>query len=292
MLIVIAGDSLSLPRPHRIKEFDPLKERELAIHYTDTYGYQLRHELESLYPKMFIDVQNRSQRACTIKHVFQQFADHLYYFNPHVIVLHVGIVDCWFRQELNGMQHVNVQEFSQFFQQIIEYIRNRPETKLIVVGVAPTSMKMEQRNPGILQEIKRYNHVLRSKSDCNQVFFIDMEQHVSANNPHEYLLPDDHHLNVSGNALVCREVGSIIRAIIENELGFLAFTEQNNKEDAYGHFRASFEAYSSYVDNLYNLLGFAIENNDTDLIREITEVMRKADISDPQLLEMVKTASV
>jgi lysophospholipase L1-like esterase len=248
--------------------------------------------LNNLYPEMNIDVQNRSQRAYTIKHVYQQFVDHLYYFNPRVIILHVGIVDCWFREELNGKQHVNVQEFSQLFQQIIEHIRNRPETKLIVVGVAPTSMKMEQRNPGILQEIKRYNHVLRSKSDCNQVFFVDMEQHISANNPHQYLLPDDHHLNISGNALVCKEVGSIIRAIIESELGYLAFTEQNNKVSAYGYFKASFEAYSPYVDNLYNLLGLAIENNDINLIQRITEVLRNADISDPQLLEMVKIITV
>ena len=90
MRILIAGASLTLPRPYRINEFNPEKDKELAVQYHETYGSLLQKELNRLYPNKYFEVINRGQRAFTIKHVVNQIFDHVYYFQPNIFILHVG----------------------------------------------------------------------------------------------------------------------------------------------------------------------------------------------------------
>ncbi|MBW7473366.1 SGNH/GDSL hydrolase family protein [Paenibacillus oenotherae] len=212
MLLVLAGNSLSLPRPHQIKAFDPATERGLAISYTDTYGYLLNLALARQYPEYAVSVQNRSQRGYSILDVLHQIEDHLYYFQPDYLILHIGIVDCWYRAELEGRSYVNIQTFTKSCLKLVEHMRRRPETNLLVIGIAPTSCKMEERYPGILQQIADYNHVLSCIADHHQIHYVDLASHISPHDPQQYLLPDDQHLNKEGNKLVCQQLLQVIRS--------------------------------------------------------------------------------
>ena len=209
--ILIAGDSLSLPRPHQIKNFDPKTDKDLAVHFHETYGYLLQKGLERHFPDKEVFIINRSRRAFTIKDIQKEFFDHLHYFEPDMIVLHVGIVDCWFRE--GGQQFVNINEFSHAYTQILNTLKLKPQTKMIVIGIAPTSVKMDTRFPGLNDEINKYNKVYQNFIDEIQTFYIDMARYIDPHEPSHYLLPDHHHLNKEGNQLLYKKLFEICKSI-------------------------------------------------------------------------------
>lgn len=209
--VLIAGDSLALPRPYNIYTFDPEKDEELAVHVHDTYGYMVQKELSKIYPK--IDVINRAQRAHTIRDVYVQFFDHLFYFQPDIVILHTGIVDCWPRKELNGESKTNIRNFFEYYNEIVKLIKKRRHTKLIIIGICPTSKKMDKKYSGTLQRIDKYNQILMSGRDQQQIFFINMQKYIDIDRPNVYLLSDDQHLNRKGNKLVCSLICNLINKI-------------------------------------------------------------------------------
>lgn len=269
MRILIAGDSLTLPRPYRINEFNPENDKELAVHYHETYGSLLQKELNRLYPNKYFEVINRGQRAFTIKHVVNQIFDHVYYFQPNIFILHVGIVDLWFREELNGGQYVNLSSFEENVQKVIKIINSVQNMKLIIIGIAPTSLKMNKRYKNILLEISKYNNVYKKYVDFNQIFYIDLEKHIRPEDPHKYLLYDDHHLNREGNKLIFNKLKNLICAFLESDLGVEIFEHQRNMDIAIEHFKKSYMHYPYYLDNLYNLLTLLYENKKYDEINSI-----------------------
>jgi len=81
MRIIIVGDSLGLPRPKNIRQFNTDTREELAVYFQHTYGFLLQDALNLTYPDERFDVINRSQRFFTIKNVYEQFADHLFFLS-------------------------------------------------------------------------------------------------------------------------------------------------------------------------------------------------------------------
>ncbi|TBL73012.1 SGNH/GDSL hydrolase family protein [Paenibacillus thalictri] len=288
MRILVAADSLSLPRPHRINNFNPVTENELAVHYHETYGSLIDRKLRQNNPELYIEVINRGQRSCTIKSVAEQFADHLFFFQPDVIVLQVGIVDLWYREHLGGKQYVNVHEFSVYYSRILEFIKMRPQVKLAVVGILPTSVKMDTRYSGINKQVTLYNQVLKKGADNNQVFFIDMEPDLNPKQPQQYLLPDDHHLNKAGNQLVAGKLLSLLQAIIYNVAGFQHY-QQNHFDEAYSNFVSSYESFSDYADNLYNLICLAFDRNEFLLLKQIFDKIQKHNLHHTELNDLIHT---
>jgi len=144
MRILVAGDSLGLPRPHRINSYSP-DETELAVSYENTYSSILNKELLDYYKmEPNIEVINRSRRFQTIKNVTEEFADHLFFYEPDVIIMQVGIVDCWFRENLSGKQMVDRESYKQYLLKILELLAHRPACKVIIIGISPTSVKMQK----------------------------------------------------------------------------------------------------------------------------------------------------
>ncbi|MET3697637.1 GDSL-like lipase/acylhydrolase family protein [Bacillus oleivorans] len=287
MRILIAGDSLTLPRPYRINSYDPHQESELAVKYSETYGSLIQRELCKLYPHKEIEVINRGQRGFTIKHILNQIHDHVYYFQPDVLILHVGIVDCWFREELNGRQFVNLNDFEKGVSEVVKIINSNDTTKLIIIGIAPTSLKMEERYKGLLEEIKKYNKILREQVDYNTIFFIDLENHIQPENPHKYLLMDDQHLNKEGNRLIFNDINNIICALIENQIGVECFQGSSSIKQALNHFNCSFAHYPFYLDNLYNILLLSLELKDIESINLILKTLEGIQINNHELIELI-----
>ncbi|MEJ9230830.1 SGNH/GDSL hydrolase family protein [Peribacillus butanolivorans] len=206
--VLITGDSLALPRPYNIRTFDPEKDEELGIHFHNTYGYLLQKELSKIYSKT--EIINRAQHGQCIGDVYVQLFGHLFYFQPDIIILHVGIVDCWPRKELNGKPKTDIGNFSMYYDKIIELLKKRKQTKLIIIGICPTSKRVEEKYPGTLQQINKYNNILMSGSDQQQIFYIDMEKHIDIDYPNVYLMLDDQHLNRKGNKLICNLIKDIL----------------------------------------------------------------------------------
>lgn len=288
MRILITGDSLALPRPYFINDYNPAKDHELAVSYDQTYGSLLQKELSQLYPEKYIELINRGQRAFTIKHVENQIIDHTYFFEPDIIILHVGIVDCWFRAELNSKQYVDIQSFEKAAQHIVNIINSTKTTKIIIIGICPTSMKMERRNKGLLKEITKYNEVFKKYIEHNRIFYVDMEKHINPNNPHKYLLPDDHHLNRDGNYLIFNELKNLVCAFIESDLGVEYFEISKNIGGANEHFKRSYSYFPIYLDNLYNLLTLSYELKEYNYLKSIISAIKNFHIEKHEIINLLQ----
>lgn len=216
MRVLNLGDSLGLPRPENIKNYFPTSER-LAVSYEETYSSIISREINTLIDDLTpIEVINRSARSSTIKDISKDIFDHLFYFQPDIITMQVGIVDCWYRENINNQQLVTIEEFKVYLNQICELLSYRPNCKLIIIGICPTSEKMNNRYMGIDKDIKYYNQALKDIVNNQNIYYVDMEKFIDSKNPHLYLLPDDIHLNKEGNKLVAEECVKIITHIIKN----------------------------------------------------------------------------
>jgi len=256
MRILVLGDSLGLPRPHRINAYSP-SEKELAVAYHQTYPSIIQKALiNEFIESNYFEVVNRSRRFCNLRDILREFSDFLYFYEPDIIVLQIGIVDCWYRE--NRMQIVDKKEFGQNLTKILEMLKLRPNCKLIIVGICPTSEKMNQRYQGQNQEIKNYNEIYKKYVDNNKVFYIDMENHIEPTNVNAFLLPDDHHLNSEGNKLVAQELLKIIKAIHFSKAGFQAYAD-GLLEEAYINFKNAFIVYPYYEDNIFNFVQMIME---------------------------------
>lgn len=286
MRILIAGDSLGLPRPHRINNYSP-EENDLAIRYEDTYSSIINKKLMADF-KMnpFVEMINRSRRAQTIIGVSQEFADHLYFYEPEVIIMQVGIVDCWFREHLNGKQMVNRKNFKEHLLKIVGLLSERPRCRLIIIGISPTSVKMQDRYPGIIREIRLYNQVLKAVVNYKNIFYIDMEKYVKPIRPQEYLLPDDHHLNRAGNQLVAKQAIGLLKGFIYADCGIKQY-EKKEPESALKYFEKSYQEYPGNLYNLYNLMVMYFGNKQIEKLNLLIRYVKENKIGDPEILNIV-----
>lgn len=287
MRILVAGDSLGLPRPHRINNYSP-EETELAVRYENTYSSIINRELmKHCNMNPFIEMINRSKRAQTIVGVNQEFVDHLFFYEPDVIIMQVGIVDCWFRENLGGKQMVDRMSYKQNLTRILELLAQRPACKLIIIGIAPTSVKMQKKYPGLNREIRLYNHVLKSNVDHKTVFYIDIEKHIKPQQAQEYLLPDDQHLNREGNRLVADLAISLLKGFIYADLGVQQYNE-DNVEGALKYFEQSYEVQPLNLYNIYNLMVIYFGNEQMDKLKPLIEYVKVNKIDDAGLLNIVR----
>lgn len=287
MRILVAGDSLGLPRPHRINNYSP-EETELAVGYANTYSSIINRELINHYNmKPFIEMINRSRRAQTIIGVNQEFADYLFFYEPDVIIMQVGIVDCWFRENLGEKQMVDRASYKQNLTRILEILAHRPACKLIIIGIVPTSVKMQKKYPGLNREIRLYNQVLKSSVNNKTVFYIDVEKHIQPQQAQEYLLPDDQHLNLEGNRLVAEQAISLLKGFIYADLGVQQYNEEN-VEEALKYFEQSYEAQPLNLYNLYNLMVMYFGNEQMDKLMPLIEYVKVNKIDDAEILNIVE----
>lgn len=283
MRILILGDSLGLPRPHRINNYSPL-EQELAVSYEQTYSSIIQRSLlESFKLEPYFEVINRSRRFCTLRDIDAEFADYLFFYEPDIIVLQIGIVDCWFRE--GRTQMVNSEDFQNYLNNILKMLSLRQNCFLIIVGISPTSSKMDERHSGLNAEISKYNQIYKAVVDNKRIFYIDMEQYVDPTDVHKYLLPDDHHLNPDGNQLVANDLLRLIYSLTYNKAGF-QLHQQKDIEGAFAHFELAFKLYPYNVDNIYNYILMLHDKNETEQLRIVTEFC-KENISDPDIAQLL-----
>lgn len=287
MRILIAGDSLGLPRPHRINNYS-FNEKSLAVSYEQTYASLLQHyflQKYKFYP--YIEVLNKSKRSQTMQGVYEELVDNLFFHEPDVFIIHVGIVDCWFREELGGKQYVPINKYSDYVERILNYFTYRPKCKVIFIGISPTSKKMEQRYPKINEEISKYNQILKNVCN-NNIYFIDVELETNLDNIHNYLLPDDHHLNCAGNIMIFNKLQVLIECFIECNKGVYILTQQpNDYEYAHKHFVRAYEAFSNNTDVLYNLLITSYALDDKEYVDKVINQVNNNDFNDIELIQLV-----
>lgn len=207
--IHIAGDSLSLPRPWYLKHYDPLYNPFLATGYFETYPILLEKELEKI-TKLDARVSNISDRAYKITNISARLPDVFGYYNPDVVIIQVGVSDCWLRGENLDEQNVPIDKFEKEYRKILDYKKRAGPNKLMLtVGICPTIPALFERNKKMPEVIKEYNSMLSSIKDENLVFFDPIEL-FDPKNPNELMHLDGIHLSTSGHKIFAKKLAEII----------------------------------------------------------------------------------
>jgi lysophospholipase L1-like esterase len=184
--IVIIGDSLSMPRPDE------------GITLEDTYSYLLNKSFE---------VINTSKRANDTKLQIheQNVLDDIYYLNPDIIIIYLGIVDCaprlFSRNESrlisllpNKLRKIIINFFSKYrlfftklrniqyvkkdsFKRNIEFLLNLCNQKNIIpilINIGNTNKDNIAKSYNFKKNINAYNNILNNLSKSKNINLIDV----------------------------------------------------------------------------------------------------------------------
>lgn len=207
--ILILTDSLALPRTfpevceHEFTWPENLKSQGHVIHQVSIGGATSRDLLNQIpYHKSF---------------------------KPDVVILQVGIVDCAPRflkkyeinllrkipylgnkiiQKLNNkwvkkyrkLSYISPFEFRDNIKGIVSSFDN---AKIFILGIIPASMDYENLLPGVTQNIRAYNSILKS---FNALFF-DLETILKNG-----IMSDHHHLNREGHKYIAKIIKESLNA--------------------------------------------------------------------------------
>lgn len=209
MRILILTDSLGLPR-----------NKPEVCSFEDTWPVLLKNK----YP----NIHQVSIGAATSEILLKQIHYHKG-FNPDIVVLQVGIVDCaprfmsrkeldftyalgvfgkglrfllnrnWIKK-LRNISYINEVEF----QCNINKIQDKFDCPVIAIGILPANEQYEARLPGIAKKIITYNEIL------NYTFrnFINTESILKVGG----VMSDYHHLNKKGHEYLFLLIKNALKA--------------------------------------------------------------------------------
>lgn len=207
--LVFCTDSLSLPRPW--KKNAPLEDPDLFTRFDETYPFLL----QDAFVKHNACISLLAKRGGTSKDVLLQAEDVFFWRSPSLVILHVGIVDCWPRGE-EGKPIFDIDVFRKHLIGFLEikrkYAYNLP---LIVVGLSPTNTRSLARSASfdLKKRISDYNTVLKDVFE-DDAHFLDMDALFQRHN--EVILhPDGHHLSRYGHWLVYKKLEEIMKDILD-----------------------------------------------------------------------------
>lgn len=210
MRVLLLTDSVALPRKYKNGE----------VLWEEIYVNLLRKEFQKI---EFIHV---GIGGGTITDLLSQIN---YYknTNPDLVILHVGIVDCapraFGRIELEIIKKLHIFRVVKYFSKFLRKhrgitytnLKNFEETiskfkeifakcQIWAIGIIPGCVEYDLKVPGISENIKSYNKILKSN-----LKFIDLK-----NIPREGIIEDFHHINAEGHryifSLIKEEINKFI----------------------------------------------------------------------------------
>lgn len=213
--ILCVGDSLGMPRE--------------GVAFEDTWYFMLAKS----FPQFFF-ISKFSRGLTTNFLTGSSKLDYLERYSPLKIILQVGIVDCsprYISKESLVIKLLDVlpKFFTYGFWKFIKkYGRRKPENsdvliekfeknlrsyfdrcveynikELILIKIAQPSQNMINRNPGISNQVEKYNLIFeRLKNDYDLISIVDPLKFID----NSYFLEDGYHLNVEGNKKIFQHI--------------------------------------------------------------------------------------
>jgi lysophospholipase L1-like esterase len=204
--ILILSDSLPLPRV-----------KPESCFYEDTWPELIRQANI---------IHQVSIGGATSSDLYRQCPYHVS-FNPDVVIIQVGIVDCsprfltkteqevikkipvlgkelirlmnkrWIRRT-RSLTYTRIQLFKNNIQSMIQYFKN---SRCIVIGILPSNSQYEHQLPGATKNINLYNKVLEEVG-ASFISLKDIPKHG--------VMTDHHHLNSVGHKYISDEILRIL----------------------------------------------------------------------------------
>lgn len=214
--IMVFGDSLSLPQPEYLKKYDPILNPFLSTKLEGTYPVKLERDLSSIMPERDFRVTNLSKRGYTVRDLVDMRHDVFCWYNPDIVIFHIGLVDAFPRGEKLDEQKTSLDDFDNFFNSIMKFRDTTcPEKTCIFVDISPTNKNIAQKYPAYLQHIKDYNEVFKNlSSQYRNTTCLHMETMFDKSSPYDLLHFDGQHLSVQGH----EKVAFALTHIIQNQM--------------------------------------------------------------------------
>lgn len=228
MRILIVGDSLVL---ERLEEKNP---------FSNTYGGLLKSIYSQNKETEVIVIGKRNNDS-----KIQSSSDNIFYdiiqFEPDVLILHIGIVDCTPRIFSRGQKnlllsfpnfirrkiikvsskyrfqitkrrqkvYVSYNEFIKNYQKILKQIN--PETHIIMINIAKPPRHLLNRTYHYEDNVRKYNEVIGELSKKWKCSLLDLFRMVE--NDSKILNSDGIHLSLHGHRIVADEIKKIIEKL-------------------------------------------------------------------------------
>jgi acyl-CoA thioesterase-1 len=233
--ILILADSLSLPRP----------ETHGNIRYEETYPYLLDVSLRERMGKDAPVVMEQGMRSRTITDVANDWQEYVTWRKPEIVIVHVGITDCaprvfsagqrsfierlpipfvrrvllWavhrYRRQIISLRPPKVYtpfaRYRDTLNQLVEWRQRDDVRALVFVNIVEPPDALEQRSPGLQENVRRYNEVLGQLKSRPGVVVVDLNELIHHQGRGEdFLLSDGQHLSVAGNKLLATQLGQLV----------------------------------------------------------------------------------
>jgi len=205
--VLILTDSLSLPRSYS----------NGFVRYNQTYVSLLKKANPE------IDFIHVGIGGATITRLLE-LTRYYIYAEPHLVILHCGIVDCapralsefelqlfgklkllrfikpftTFLRRYRGLTYTNIRLFTETLIKIRDSFKT---SSFITVGILPSCNEYEAITPGITRNIARYNAVLEENTN-----YIDNKKF-----PRDGIIDDHHHLSEEGHLEIFHKLQIVIK---------------------------------------------------------------------------------
>ena len=193
--VVIASDSLSLPRPWNQKQLDDKPDNFFRI--DETYPFVLREKLRIALNDDVI-VSNYAVRASSLQRASVMGPDLFSWMSADISIIHQGVVDCWLKAD--GEPRIPLDRFVEFVEKIYaEKSKYGQSIPSIQFGILPTNQRMLEKEPRLNDSISAFNEVLRTLIPVDSsTLFIDVER-LPEDERLKIVHEDGHHLSRYGH---------------------------------------------------------------------------------------------
>jgi len=211
-IVLIVADSLGMPRE--------------GVSYKNTYIHKLRKSTS----KEFVD---RSKRARTTDSL--QKEDTLERYDPDIIITQVGIVDCaprYSNEYERELFKIVPSTFTNPYMSVMKTVRTRKakrqyvppscfksnlkqyykraeknDIQVISIAIASPTAQLQEANPHIDIEIKKYNNIYKDLADDFRNVRI-----LEPYDPHnvEQMMINDHHPNALGHEYIFNSIKELL----------------------------------------------------------------------------------
>jgi len=217
---LIISDSMAMPR--------------VELKYEDTWVFKLQQNIKSIH---FI---NRTSRGANSNRLIEEGGDSLEFYNPDIVILQLGIVDCaprYLKQTSFHYRFINhLPKIIQFlFWKTLKKIKKRDVKnadvpvdkfksnltsyfnrcilhnvkKIIVIKIPTPARQMIERNAGICEAVKTYNLIYDEFALNNSL--IEVVNPLSHGDEAVYI--DGYHPNKLGNDLIYNSLNKELKCL-------------------------------------------------------------------------------
>lgn len=260
MKVLVLGDSFGLPRCFK-------NSIEIEVKYEDAYPQKLGNMLKSEFKEDDILIINRSKRYNNSLFILQEDFKEIYLIQPEYLVIQVGIVDCWARnqgeyicQQFKGKNPwINESEYIKYIEQFIKKCFESISSlkSIIVVNITKAEEEQYNRHEGSYERTIMYNNRLETLKDINNVYIGDVYK-IFDKQLDTSLSSDKVHPSAHGNKLIAKEIYNIIVDEIYFNKAMQSFIKNEIKNSIY-YFRKVYDNGIMVNDIYWEALNKLIE---------------------------------